>query len=60
MNEIKNCPSLLLEGCDTYSTKAIKELFDGMVVSHILDFNIDEFRSKTRTRLSSCPCIRLT
>ena len=47
MNEIKNCPSLLLEGYDTYSTKAIKELFDGMVVSHILDFNIDEFRSNS-------------
>lgn len=45
MIDIKNCPSLLTEGFDTYSPKAIRLLFDGKKVSHRLDFNIDEFRS---------------
>ena len=45
MIDIKNCPSLLTEGFDTYSPKAIRLLFDGKKVSHKLDFNIDEFRS---------------
>ncbi|MCI1640806.1 MAG: HipA domain-containing protein [Bacteroidales bacterium] len=43
MINIKNCPSTLAEGFSTYSPKAIKVLFDGKKVSHILDFNIDEF-----------------
>lgn len=45
MNEIKNCPSSLLEGFDTYSPKAAKQLFNSSKVSPILDFNIDEFRN---------------
>ncbi len=42
---IHNCPSSLAEGYDTYSPKSIKTLFGGLKVSHILDFNIDEFRN---------------
>lgn len=45
MTDIVNCPSILLEGYSTYSPKARKILFDGHKVSHVLDFNIDEFRS---------------
>ncbi len=45
MTEIKNCPSLLIEGFDSYSPKAKKTLFGGIKVNPILIFNIDEFRN---------------
>lgn len=45
MMNIHNCPSSLAEGYETYSPKSIKTLFGGLKVSHILDFNIDEFRN---------------
>lgn len=45
MTEIKNCPSLLIEGFNTYSPKAIKTLYGGARVSPVLNFNIDEFRN---------------
>lgn len=45
MNEIKNCPSSLHAGFDTYSPSASKQLFGATKVSPILDFNIDEFRN---------------
>ena len=45
MTEIKNCPSLLLDGFDTYSPRAKKMLFEGAKVNPILSFNIDEFRN---------------
>ncbi|WP_301385122.1 HipA domain-containing protein [uncultured Duncaniella sp.] len=45
MIEIKNCPSSLQEGFDTYCPKASKLLFGAKKVSPILDFNIDEFRN---------------
>lgn len=35
------------EGFETYSPKALKTMFSGQKVSHILDFNIEEFRSGT-------------
>lgn len=44
MTEIKNCPSSLQEGFDTYSPQAIKTLFGGTTVSSVLNFDIDEFR----------------
>ncbi len=45
MTEIKNCPSLLLDGFNTYSPKATKMLFNGVKVNPILNFDIDEFRN---------------
>ncbi len=45
MIEIRNCPSSLNEGFTTYCPEAAKSLFDGLTVSPILDFDIDEFRS---------------
>lgn len=36
--EINICPSLLSEGHSTYSIAALKELFNGKTVSHILNF----------------------
>ncbi|MDE6097997.1 MAG: HipA domain-containing protein [Muribaculaceae bacterium] len=45
MTEIKNCPSLLLEGFDTYSPSAIRTLFGGTKVNSVLSFDIDEFRN---------------
>ena len=45
MINIVNCPSNLAEGYSTYSPKARKALFDGKKISHLLDFNIDEFHT---------------
>ena len=45
MNKINHCPSLLSAGFDTYSPKASKLLFDGVKVSPMLDFDIDELGS---------------
>ena len=45
MTEIKKCPSLLLDGFDTYSPKATKMLFNGAKVNPILYFDINEFRN---------------
>ncbi len=45
MIEIRNCPSSLIEGFDTYSPKAAKSLFGRTKVSPILGFDIDEFRN---------------
>lgn len=36
--EVNKCPSTLEEGNSTYSRKALKKLFDGRKVSHILPF----------------------
>jgi serine/threonine-protein kinase HipA len=38
MKEIKNCPSTLAVGYDTYSPAALKRLFDKQKVSHILPY----------------------
>lgn len=46
MTDIHYCPSSLAEGFTTYSPKAVKRLFDGKKVSHILDFDIDQARSR--------------
>ena len=45
MIEIKNCPSSLGEGFDTYSPKSAKLLFGKTKVNPILGFDIDEFRN---------------
>ncbi len=45
MKKIENCPSTLKEGYSTYCPKAVKLFFDGHKVSHVLDFDIDEFRN---------------
>lgn len=36
--EVNVCPSLLIEGRHTYSPSAIRQLFDGVTVHHVLDF----------------------
>ena len=38
MIAIDRCPSLLIEGHDTYSRNALRDLFNGKSVSHILGF----------------------
>ena len=45
MIEIKNCPSTLAEGHDTYCSKAIRTLFGGQRVSPVLDFSLDGARN---------------
>lgn len=37
--KITKCPSLLLDGFDTYSPRALKSLFSGRKVSHILPYD---------------------
>ncbi len=39
MEQVKVCPSTLAEGYSTYSPAALRALFSGKVVSHILSFN---------------------
>lgn len=39
MINIGTCPSLLIKGYDSYSPSALKQLFDGKGVSHILKFD---------------------
>lgn len=36
-----NCPGTLAPGYDTYSPLALKRVFNGRKVSHIMDFNMD-------------------
>ncbi len=38
MKEIRNCPSTLAVGYDTYSPTALKRVFDKQKVSHILPY----------------------
>ena len=38
LNEIKYCPSTLAEGFSTYSTTALKNVFNGKKVNHILQY----------------------
>ncbi len=44
MIEIRNCPSSLLEGFDTYSPRAANLLFGKTKINPVLSFEIDEFR----------------
>ena len=46
MMEIDHCPSTLAEGFATYSPKAVKLLFGGHRVNHLLDFEIDGVRNR--------------
>ena len=39
MEQIHVCPSTLAEGYSTYSPAALRSLFNGKVVSHILPFD---------------------
>jgi serine/threonine-protein kinase HipA len=39
MKELKYCPSLLTEGFSTYSPSALRRLFQGKKVSHILPYD---------------------
>ena len=57
MIQINNCPSTLTVGHTTYSPKAIRRLFDGKKVSHIIDLpyntdNINEDIIENVTRIS--------
>lgn len=45
MIEIKNCPSSLIDGFDTYSPKSARLLFGTTKVNPMLGFDIDEFRT---------------
>lgn len=40
--DIKSCPCTLAAGYNTYSPTALRRMFDGRKVSHLLDFSNDE------------------
>lgn len=42
MKEITVCPSTLQKGHNTYCSVAIKDLFDGKRISHMLGFSLDD------------------
>lgn len=44
--ELKYCPSSLAEGYNTYSPSAIRKMFYGKKVSHILDFDAPEINEE--------------
>ena len=46
MEQLTVCPSTLAEGFNTYSPTALKLLFDGQQVSHILPFNSPNHEGK--------------
>lgn len=46
MEQLTVCPSTLAEGFNTYSPTALKLLFDGQQVSHILPFNSPSHEGK--------------
>mgnify|MGYP002620098400 FL=1 len=48
MEKINVCPSTLQEGFSTYSPAALRLLFDGQQVSHILDFDSPNNESSDR------------
>lgn len=48
MIEIKNCPSLLTAGFDSYSPRGRRELFGGARVNHLLDFEFEGLRKDRR------------
>lgn len=41
MIDVKVCPATLQSGFETYSPSALRELFDGKLVSHIIDVDFD-------------------
>lgn len=47
---ITKCPSLLANGYDTYSPKALKILFSGKKVSHILPYDAPEISEDTKEK----------
>lgn len=47
--EIKNCPGTIAEGFDSYSRTALKRVFNGKQVSHILSFDSPNFNTGTDT-----------
>lgn len=44
MKEVVNCPTTLKHGFDTFSPKGCCQLFGCQRVSHVLEFELDEFR----------------
>lgn len=40
---LKYCPSTLKEGFDTFSPLALRRLFDGKTVNHVLPFSVDYY-----------------
>ncbi|MBQ9230786.1 MAG: HipA domain-containing protein [Prevotella sp.] len=50
MKKIDVCPSTLRQGFDTYSPQAIKELFDGQVVSPYIDLDFEKESDQQQAR----------
>ena len=50
MKKLTVCPATLQSGFDTYSPSAVKKLFDGQAVSHIIDFDFEDEQDVTNAR----------
>ncbi len=50
MKPINVCPSTLMPGCSGYSPRAVKMLFDGVVVSPLLDIDFEKERDQQQAR----------
>ena len=50
MRDLHSCPSTLAYGFDTYSPIALKRLFSGYKISHIIDIEIDRMRNREEIR----------
>ncbi len=49
---IANCPCTLQAGFNTYSSKGLRQLFDGKKISHILDYYVDDAKKEQRKLLN--------
>ncbi len=49
---IENCPCTLQAGFNTYSSRGLRQLFDGKKVSHVLDYYMDEAKKEQRKLLN--------
>ncbi len=55
MKTIEVCPSTLRPGFSTYSPQAVKELFDGVVVSPFIDIDSRCIQLSLRYRFNVTP-----
>jgi serine/threonine-protein kinase HipA len=51
LTELKNCPSTLVEGFSGYSPAALRKMFGGKKVSHILDFDAPDLNEDVAEKL---------
>ena len=51
--DLKYCPGTLAEGFNTYSPSALRNMFFGKKVSHVLDFDAPDMSEEGAERFSA-------